>query len=119
MRYRKLDANGDYVFGHGQTDFLVNSSDAVAQALSTRLKLATGEWFLNTEEGTPYSTEILGSNTSSYYDLAIKRRILETSGVTSILDYQSYVNRDSRSLSVSATVETLYGVTTVTSIVGA
>jgi hypothetical protein len=25
MRYRKLDSNDDYVFGHGASDYLVNS----------------------------------------------------------------------------------------------
>lgn len=118
MRYRKLDANRDYSFGRGQTDFLINSPEAVAQAIRTRLDLATGEWFLNTAEGTPYSSQILGNNTYSIYDTAIKERIVGTEGVVGITDYTSNFNPSSRSLSVTATVETLYGTTTVSTTVG-
>ena len=36
MRYRRLDENGDYVFGHGISDFCLDS-DAVLQAAKTKL----------------------------------------------------------------------------------
>ena len=42
MRYRPLDANGDYTVG---IPFLVNSPACVGQAVLTRLKLFLGEWF--------------------------------------------------------------------------
>lgn len=119
MRYRKLDSNRDYSFGRGQTDFLVNSPEAVAQAIRTRLDLATGEWFLNTGEGTPYSTQILGNNTTLLYDTAIKTRIVGTEGVTGIADYSSQLDPNTRRLSVTAVVDTLYGTTTITTTVGA
>ena len=118
MRYRKLDADRDYSFGRGQTDFLINSPEAVAQAVRTRLDLATGEWFLNTADGTPYSSQILGNNTSAVYDTAIKERIVGTEGVSGIVDYSSTFVPSNRSLSVSATVDTIYGTTTVTTTVG-
>jgi hypothetical protein len=35
MRYGKLDAGGDYCFGGGATDFLVNTPETVAQAVLT------------------------------------------------------------------------------------
>ena len=55
MRYRKLDAAGDFVFGHGAADYHRDSPEAVAQAVLTRLKLHRGEWFLDRSEGTPYT----------------------------------------------------------------
>ena len=107
MRYRALDANGDSTFGSGNTQFLVNSPAAVGQAVLTRLELFTGEWFLDTSEGTPYATEILGTGTESVYDLAIQDRILNTEGVASIVSYQSSKSAE-RALTVTCTVDTIY-----------
>lgn len=107
MRYRALDVNGDSTAFSGNTQFLVNSPACVGQAVLTRLELFTGEWFLDTSEGTPYSTEILGNNTGAIYDLAIQDRILNTEGVNAINQYAS--SKDSnRDLSVSCVVDTIY-----------
>jgi hypothetical protein len=114
MRYRKLSATGDYVLGTG-SDFLANSPAAVAQAVQTRLRLFLGEWFLDTTDGTPWRTEVLGKYTSQSYDAAIKARILRTQGVTQITQYSSTFDSGKRALSVSATIETVYGAVTVKS----
>ncbi len=115
MRYRTLDANGDYTFGQNGANFLIDSSAAVAQAIQTRLLLQVGEWFLDQTAGTPYSTDILGAGTESTRDLAVQTVILETQGVTEIVDYASYLNPSTRLFTVAATVNTLYGQTTITS----
>lgn len=109
MRYRRLTTDGDYQFGHGGADYLVDSAALVAQSVKTRLLLMQGEWFLDVTEGTPYSTEILGTGTQSLYDLAIQTRVLETEGVAQngISDYSSsLVERD---LTVSMTLNTIFG----------
>ena len=111
MRYRPLDQNGDYTISR---TWLVDSPEAVAQAIQTRLGLFAGEWFLDNTDGTPYSTEVLGRNTVSTYDLAIRERILDTPGVTEIIDYASVLTPD-RHLTISATVATQYGTATLTS----
>lgn len=113
MRYRSLSPDGDYVFGQGTSEFLINTPAAVAQAVKTRLGLAQGEWFLDLNEGTPYSTEILGENTQAVYDQAIKDRILGTDGVTSIEDYESLLNTETRALTVSCKINTIYGQTPI------
>jgi hypothetical protein len=115
MRYRILSPTGDYVFGQGRSKFLVNSPDAVGQAAKTRLRLLTGEWFLDQEEGTPYATQILGTNTQSLYDRAIQERVLGTEGVVAIQDYASSLNN--RDLTVSITIDTIYGQTTIQQVV--
>lgn len=114
MRYRTLDDNNDYTFGANGANFLVDSSAAVAQAILTRLKLQQGEWFLDTTAGTPYSTEILGAGTENTRDLAVQTVILDTEGVTEIVDYASYLNPSTREFTVAATVNTQYGQTTIT-----
>lgn len=113
MRYRKLSPDDDYVFGQGTPEFLVDTPDTVAQAVRTRLRLATGEWFLDTQEGTPYATEILGEGTQPLYDSAIKERVLDTQGVTSIDEYSSSLDQN-RALSVTMTISTLYGQANIT-----
>ncbi|GAQ30202.1 hypothetical protein SAMD00023378_3885 [Ralstonia sp. NT80] len=109
MRYRKLDANGDYVFGHQQADFYRDQAEAVAQAVQTRLGMTLGEWFLDVTDGMPWNTEVLGKYTKDQYDGAIRDRILGTEGVTEITSYASTPNTQARTLSVIATINTQYG----------
>jgi len=113
MRYRQLDANGDYVFGNGPGEFLVDSPETVAQAVTTRLKLWQGEWFLDSQAGTPYNTQVLGYGTQKVYDAAIQTVILNTMGVNQISSYSSSFNRTTRKLDIVATVATIYGTTTI------
>lgn len=113
MRYRTLDANGDYTFGQNGANFLVNSPAAVGQAVLTRIKLMQGEWFLDQTAGTPYDTEILGAGTESLRDLAIQTVILQTQEVTGIVEYASYLNPTTRKFIWAATIDTTYGTTTI------
>jgi len=125
MRYRKEDVNGDYSFGHQEADFYIDSPEGVAQAVKTRLALFTGEWFLDTTDGTPWRTEVLGKYTMDSYDAVIKDRILSTqvltdqlvltSAVTSITAYSSTFNPDTRKLAVTVTIQTIYGEAQITS----
>lgn len=109
LRYRTLSPLGDYIFGGGPSEFLVDSPFAVAQAIRTRLALWEGEWFLDTTEGTPYSNQILGMGTQMLYDQAIQARIKGTPGVLDIASYSSSL--DNRKLTVTCTVDTVFGVT--------
>lgn len=100
---------GDMTFGFGSGDFLRDSPDAVAQAVWTRLRLWTGEWFLDDTEGTPYTGSVLGMGTRSTFAPAIRERILGTPGVLSITEFSSGFDGDARTAFVEATVETIYG----------
>lgn len=115
MRYRREDENGDYTFGQGDNTFLVNSPETVRQAIKTRLELWKGEWFLDANEGTSYMQSVMGKQQSDIASLAIRDRISRTPGVLSILSYDSVFNGTTRRLTVTATVNTLYGTTTITS----
>jgi hypothetical protein len=97
-------------FGQSQSNFLVNSSAAVAQIVQTRLLLFLGEWFLDTNDGTDWDGSVLGKYTAGLYDKVIQARILGTQGVTGIVTgtYSSSYNSALRSLTISCTVETQY-----------
>lgn len=109
MKYRKQDENGDYIFGNGQGDFFKDSVEAVAQAVKTRLLLWLGEWFLNVDEGTPYLQGVIGKHEAQTRDTVLRSRILQTQGVRAISDYQSTIDPDTRKLSVSVSIDTIYG----------
>ena len=105
MRVRQLSKDGDYQLN----SFLSNSSQCVAQCVTTRLKLWLGQWFANVYDGTDWANAILGFGTP--YDLTIQDRILGTQGVTEIVSYSSSIVN--RNLSVNATVLTQYDTTPV------
>lgn len=107
MRVRKLDENDDMSFGHGDRDYLINSPLAVAQSIKTRLSLWRGEWFLDTEEGMPWLTDILGKpKTPVEY---IRMKILETSGVKEIKSFETYQDQKTRKVTVTVELSTIYG----------
>ncbi|PHM55135.1 hypothetical protein [Xenorhabdus sp. KK7.4] len=113
MRYRRQDANGDYSFGQGDNTFLIDSPETVAQAVKTRLDLWRGDWFLDVEEGTPYREAVLEKNYTSA--LALEERILDTEGVTGILALDAIRDPNTRKITITATINTRYGKTTLTS----
>ncbi len=92
----------------------------MGQVILTRLRMSLGEFFLNLQDGTPYMTEVLGTNTVGTYDLAIQDRILGSPGVSAngITAYSSSLDPVTRALTMTATVDTIYssddGTTAVT-----
>jgi hypothetical protein len=109
MRVRKVDANGDMTFGASQANYWINHRAGVGLAVSTRLELWLGQWFLNTSDGTPWMTKVLGRNTSAFRDAAVQSRILGTPGVNGISAYASQLNRTTREFDVQASIDTAYG----------
>jgi hypothetical protein len=108
MRVRAQTASGDYTFGQGSANFLVNSPEMVAQLIKTRLGMNLGEWFLDVTDGTPWLTQVLGAHTQDTCDQAVRSRILGTPGVVKIVSYSSTVV--GRSFSILASVMTQFGV---------
>lgn len=117
MRYRKLDENGDFSAGHGSADFFVDSPEAVGQSVLTRLRLWTGEWFLNTDEGTPYREQVLGVRKRQTAGPALKLRVASTEGVTSVDAFNADYDGNSRHIAVAATISTAYGETELTEVI--
>lgn len=117
MRYRKLDNDGDFSAGHGSADFFVDQPEAIGQSVLTRLRLWSGEWFLNTDEGTPYREQVLGVRKRQTAGPALKMRVAGTEGVTEVSDFAADYDGDARALTVTATVDTVYGETTIEEVI--
>lgn len=116
MRYRQLSPTGDYTFGQGQNNFLVNSPAAVAQIITTYLKLWFGEWYLNTQDGTPWLEGVFGyhENSQETADQTLINVVLGLPGVLDLNNWKSTVDPATRKYtSVSANVDTIYGATAI------
>lgn len=111
MRYRKLSSDDDYTFGASQLNFYRDVPEAVGQSVKTRLLLWLGEWYQDIEEGTAYLEGVLGKYSQSTADSTIQDRVLTTDGMVSIDNYESAVNPDTRSMSVTSDLNTIYGPT--------
>lgn len=113
MTVRALDPiTGDIVTSGVQ---FLTGQEEIAQTIRTRLKLFTGEYFRDINDGTPWFELILiKSSTLSQKDSAIKRRIAETEGVTQILSYNTDYGIDSRTYTVTCEVATVFGNVAIT-----
>ena len=69
--------------------------------------------FLNVDEGTRWAQGVLGKKTKDQADSVIQNRILTTEGVTNIEKYASVVDPETRKFTVTALINTVYGVTEV------
>ena len=113
MRYRRLSPEGDMVAGHGNMDFL-RDTDAVAQAVKTRLLLLWAEWWENENDGLPLFEKILGqfgARNIRNAELIIKERIRTTRNVISVNNLRSTLNE--RVFHVWCDVDTAFGTTHV------
>lgn len=100
---------GDMRFGSRQADYYRDSPEAVATAIWTRLRLWTGEWFIDVTEGTPYMEAVLGTGKRQLIEPALRQRILGTQGVDSLESFELIIDPDTRAAFVAATVNTIYG----------
>lgn len=113
MRYRKLSPLGDYTFGSGELDYYRDVPAAVGQAVQTRLLLWLGEWFLDINEGTPFMQGIFGKHSKEMADATIQDRMSGTQGFVGIETYESELDPETRAMSVTATINTIYGATAI------
>ncbi len=114
MRVRRLTESGDFAFGGGLADYLLDSPEAVAQRVRTRLDLWLGQWFADQSAGTPWESQILGKYTAGTRDLVLRSQILDTPGVRSLISYNARLDRPTRRWVVAARVDTIYGAADVT-----
>lgn len=111
MKYRKLDERGDYIIG--RRDELYEGTEAVIQAVKTRLLLLYGEWWENPEDGTPLFEKVLGHGLRTgeppdEVDLVFSERINGTQGVSDITSFESKIDAETRTYTADITIKTIY-----------
>ncbi len=116
-RFRMLDITLDPVSHDLKIDnfdlTLCDGAERVRQQIKIKLKLFSGEWFLDTEFGTPYLEKILGKQlTLAGAVAALKKSILQVDGVEHITRFDFNFNRSTRQLDVDFDVMSAYGLVT-------
>ena len=107
MRVRALDSNHDWTFGKGANNYLVNIN-AVAQDINTRLNSFLGDCFFDLSAGLDWWNQ-LGAKDQTALNLSISAVILNTDGVTGLIQLSSKLDA-ARRFTVSYQVNTRYSV---------
>lgn len=98
------------VFKDGDLQY-VDGAERVKQQLEFRLNLWRGEWFLDSEFGTPYLQSVLGKSITLNGALsAVRTEILSVDGVTGIVEFDCKFDRQQRTLTIEFTASTSYGI---------
>lgn len=94
---------------------LVDGIEAVRQQVLVKLKLWRGEWFLDTEFGTPWISRILGKQISlSGAITALQTSILEVDGTVKFLEFNFNFDRATRDIRIDFVLDTIYGTVEIT-----
>lgn len=102
-----LDETGDFVF--------VRGAERVRQQIEFQLSLWRGEWFLDTEFGTPYTEDVLGKIGAKRLTLdaaiaSLRGQILSVEGVDGIVSLTYNFDQPTRKLSLNVEISTEYGI---------
>lgn len=106
MRVRAIDTDGDWQFGKGRNDYRQNTQ-AIVQIIGTRLNSYLGDCFFATGDGIDWFN-LLGTKGTLPLELALAATILNTQGVTGILQLSVTLD-SSRRVFISYEVNTIYG----------
>lgn len=108
MIVRALTSTGDWSFGQGTANYLTGRA-AVAQNIQTRLMMFANDFFFSMSGWIDWFN-LLGSKQQLTLQLAITNTILNTAYVAQILDFSIDFNDTARTMSVSYTVLTQFGI---------
>ena len=103
MKYRALSPTGDYVFGGGSVSYL-EGSEAVGQAIKTKILLFYYEWWENLGIGIPMFQSILGQTNPETIKTSLsellQQRILEIEEVESLQNVTIDYDRRKRTFAI-------------------
>ena len=108
MRVRKVDLNGEWTFGKGKSNYAVDQ-DAVTQKIASRLRSFLGDCFFDITHGIDW-WNILGSKRPLSIGIEVRQQILDTEGVTKLIELSDVLDED-RNVSLVYSASTVYSVT--------
>jgi len=105
MRVRRVDDNGDWVFGKSSADYM-SDSDAISQNVKTRIKSFKNDWFLDVEAEIDWFALLGAKGTKKEIEREVERVVLDTDGVTRV-DYIEIIV-DSREATILLSYTNIY-----------
>jgi len=114
-----LDDDGDLDITNNRLS-LTQGAQAIQQHLKVKFKLFQGEWFLDTSIGVPYYESILvkGPNIVVVSEI-LKATILETPGITKLLEFNFDFNEALRNFELTFRADTDSGIVDYAQVIGA
>lgn len=106
---RALNQNNDWLFGKS-LNYYLSGNDAIKQNIKTRLLSFLGDCFFDITAGIDWFNLLSGSKNELVLNLNVSSIILNTTGVTGILQLNISLNAQ-RGSSISYKVQTVYSVT--------
>jgi hypothetical protein len=106
MKFRGLDVNGDWMFGQGLGSY-AQGQDALALDIAARIRSWKGGCFFAPNDGVDYKN-LLEKGQLKNLELALQNCIMQTPGVVKILSFAFTFSAGTRSLSMNATIQTIY-----------
>ncbi len=105
MIISNLDKDGDWMFGNGLGNYLTQNA-AIGLNIKTRLKSWVGDCFFDTGAGIDWTNRLGSKNQRALLELDLRRVILRSFGVTSIVTFDTVVV--DRSFTANYEVNTIY-----------
>ena len=114
-----MDINtNDIVLQDGDI-MMIDNAERVAQQIAITLRFWSGEWFLNTTDGTPYLEYTLVKQPNmAHIRQILTEQIQNVEGVKALTDIELTFDQRERSLLVEYTADTDYGLVTDKAILG-
>lgn len=116
MQIRKTDTNGDWTFGEGTSNYIINLP-ALLQWVSECLQIWKNDLYWSTDSGVDWEN-LLGGGVNDYQEnidlieqdcrLTIMQQ--QQYGVIGVITLDTKLNRYTRMLTITYQLETIYGI---------
>lgn len=107
MRARRLDENHDWTFGKGRANY-AQERESIRQCVITRLLSLYGDWFQDPYTGVRWFDYLTKNPNLRSFETELKGVVLNTEGVTELVEFALSLNSDNRKLTVLLTYIDIY-----------
>lgn len=105
MIFRQLDSSGDWEFGKGVNDY-ARQNNAIGLNVKTRILSWVGDCFFDQDAGIDWINRLGSKNQRELLELDLRNIILQSDGVTGILDFST--NVVDRAFTAEYSIQTIY-----------